>query len=326
MADLNTSLQSMPMRFELPSSQGSCRSFPFLRLPPELRNKIYDLVLKKEYFIHWLVKNIDLTYITPSCPHTPRPGSKMATHRHELRRQFPEMIIRRRNLHSSRVETIEHSTSDHIVPPGPAALLFTCNKISTEATSVLYGHSAFHFANRSVLNMFVSSLRPSTKVSVKAVRVLYDPTFFRGGFPESLWEAKDQQLWTMACQNMASELKGLEELTIQAVLYYLRYSDVSPPLDAELFDAWANPWLTMRGCGLKCVDIFVTDPGYGVQGGRMTTWQLKRELLGGHGDPQSDRKPLTDEQGRIIWDKEEAAALCGEADCPLRKYYGVVKV
>lgn len=165
--------------------------FPFLDLPGELRNKIYDYAITKEHYaIEWVgntQKSKSLTY------RLPRP-----TRAHPPKLE-PGAARRRRLLdyHHRRVHPTHLAEDD--VHPGPTVLLFICKSISEEAASVLYSKSMFHFHGLRALRHFLHHLRPGTTKSITRLALTHQAYGHPVKTEDRRWKEKHDHLWEQLC-------------------------------------------------------------------------------------------------------------------------------
>ncbi len=169
--------------------------FPFLDLPGELRNKIYDYAITKEHYaIEWVgntQKSKSLTY------RLPRPTG---AHPPKLE---PGAAQRRRLLdyHHRRVHATHLAEDD--VHPGPTVLLFVCKSMSDEAASVLYSKCMFHFHGLRALRHFLDNLRPLTTKSITRLALTYDAYGHPVKTEDQRWKEKHDRLWEQLCWRVA---------------------------------------------------------------------------------------------------------------------------
>ena len=294
---------------------------PFLRLPPELRNKIYLLALtSEEYFIDWETEEVNLTYARLCCPHTP----------------LFRNVIRNTNdvahlaglLYTYHMEACCPGSgimSLREIPSGPGSLLLTCRRINEEATPIFYGRSAFHFASRTVLRKFRTSLGPSARKSIRTLRIAYAEARLESGpVVSAAWHTKDEKEWGRTCMDVARSFTGLEELTLRLEFDYRFYRFLPSPLPPACLDTWINPWATFAPehgcCALKRVEIIGNIDG--VSGGKMSLNSLKRVLLGEA--TYNDLKDSLPELGgrRCIHNRalinHRSGSPCVASECPLK--------
>ena len=254
---------------------------PFLRLPQELRNKIYLLAFKPEnYFIDWETEYGLLTHAKLPCHHTPL-YANLGT-----KRDY-EASIRRGtgtfySLRSSHSPLDLESPPTDVVPPGPASLLLSCRQINLEATPVFYGGSAFHFASRSVLRKFLYIISNTSKKSIRTLCIGFAETkVVSGTAAYPAWYTEDEADWARLFMQAANDLTGLEKLSLRIDFSYrfYRYPTTSPSFEMDMWISTWGPFVPGRGpCALKQVEIVSNSDG-GV-GGKLTIEALKRLLLG----------------------------------------------
>ena len=251
--------------------------FRFLDLPSELRNQIYDLVFTEaEFQIHWLMHRKNLCYLTLLCPHTLNPArnAAMKQYREYLLRTVPKERTRhyQHDSENRRAARPDFQLDKFARCSRRIALLLTCRQVNEEANAIFYGKLAFHFVDAGVLNMFERSLRPSTRASIRRLRVLYEPRWSDG------WV--DVNDWSRVCRTVVEEFAGLEELNLQIGLHCNSWGGRYE--DEETCDMWATPWMQFRGRGLQRVAIRSNRWGLGC--GKVSTMSLKQEMLSSAGD------------------------------------------
>ncbi|MCJ1471401.1 hypothetical protein MMC13_000040 [Lambiella insularis] len=202
----------------------------------------------------------------------------MAEHIFALREQYPHFASQRRR---HRQVGLTHTTDANLLdglPPGPrglTALLLTCTQINQETTPILYGNSGFHFVSRKALNSFLLLLSASAKISIRYLRVRYEPSLT----PDKLGlDTQGQQRWALTCEKLVKELKGLEGLILVVdmasnAFYHFRHGPACQSLDG-----WVVPWLLLRECQWRSVEILSN--GTDAAAGESPAAQLRRELLG----------------------------------------------
>lgn len=200
-------------------------TFPFLKLPAELRNKIYDLVFPecRVQIIH---------------NHPQKELAKWKRTHPVLRGCKPRFRLSRRML----------ATKDSQLSPVPLDMLEVCRKINEEATAFLYGRTTFQFDSIKAINKFLN-LAPNNGIanitSIKITQVCFGETELT---ENDQWKRKADKTWARVCARVATELTSLQYLDID-----LRAG--TWPLQLKTTAPWTRPLMVLGGNGLHFVRI-----------------------------------------------------------------------
>lgn len=218
--------------------------FPFLDLPGELRNKIYEYSITKEHYaIEWVdntQKSKSLTY------RLPRPTKAQPP------KLEPGAAQRRRLLdyHHRRVHPTHLAEDD--VHPGSAVLLFVCRSISEEAASVLYSKSMFHFHGLRALRHFLNHLRPVTTKSITRLALHHEAYGHPDKTEDQRWKKKHDDLWEQLCWRVADDC-SLIQLYLKLRLprsptFFSAFDKVRPE---DIGTRWIVPLWAFQDAGIQ---------------------------------------------------------------------------
>ena len=136
--------------------------FPFLKLPGEPRNRVYDYaIVEQDYQIGWVDSNHKSKSLTYRLP---RLGEACGP------RLEPGAARRRRHLDIPRNAPPEQPLAEDAIQPGPAALLVVCRGMHAEACTVFCSKSFFGFIGLGPLRHFFNNLSPVAKKSLLGLR------------------------------------------------------------------------------------------------------------------------------------------------------------
>lgn len=233
-------------------------TFPFLRLPPELRNKIYDLVF-------------------PEC--------RVLILGNHPQKELEQRNRRRPNQQGSkpryRLSCRLLANQNSQITPVPLDVLEVCRKINEEATAYLYAHTTFRFNSVKTVNKFLN-LAPKTGIqniaSMEVVHVGYGEPYYT---KDSQWKRKADDKWSLVCARMARELTALQYLDIDLTL-------TSWPLQLKTTAPWTRPLLTLRGCGLHRVRIILRHHMFAKHRLAMTARSLENLMMAEKGREERD--------------------------------------
>ena len=233
-------------------------TFPFLRLPPELRNKIYDLVF-------------------PECRVLILGNHPQKELEQQKRRHPNQQPSKPRFRLSCRLL----ANKDSQLTPVPLDVLEVCRTINEEATAYLYAHTTFRFHSVKTVNKFLN-LAPTTGIqniaSMEVVHTGYGEPFYT---KDSQWKGKDDEKWSMVCARIARELTALQYLDLDLTL-------TSWPLQLKTTAPWTHPLLTLRGSGLHRVRIVLRHHMFAENRLMMTARSLENLMMTAKGREQRD--------------------------------------
>ena len=176
-APLISTLQPIQPRIghtSIPVWLPKAKPFPFLKLPTEIRVKIYVYFFKPEHYKIQFISNKAkaLTYTLPDRPRSKDP-------------KVPESAKRRRRQfdYPRRIRSKETDMPTYELMPGPCSLLLAHPKIGYEAAEYFYKIQAFSFSSCRVLNAFMNMLPASSKLAITDVRL----THYTAGYPKWNW-------------------------------------------------------------------------------------------------------------------------------------------
>ncbi|KAK4690425.1 hypothetical protein P7C71_g6363, partial [Lecanoromycetidae sp. Uapishka_2] len=220
-------------------------TFPFSRLPGELRNKIYDIVIEaKHYHMEWINNNKDkekdnkngnrnkpkhkhknenntnktknknknksLTYWTTSNDGTnrkvgPHVGLKAAA------------AHRRRALDSPGGRTRQHLPNDYYgrIPVAP---LLVNKLMHEEASSVFYSKNTFDFHGLRAIAHFLDQLQPTAKASLARLVINYRDYGHPKYTIDKYWKRRHDIRWELLCWRIADECTSLTSLSLDLTL------------------------------------------------------------------------------------------------------------
>ena len=247
--------------------------FPFLKLPGELRNRIYDYAISKElYIIEWLNHNQrskSLTY---------KLSQRSKLHGPQLP---PDAARRRRLLDIHRRKDSRQHLSEDSIQPSPAVLLLVCRKISEEAASVFYSKSMFYFHGLGCLRHFLDNLRPIAMTSVRRLSLRYRAYGNPAKTEHQCWKEKHDQLWESLCWRITDgcSLTHLDlDLTLnKSPVSFASFDQVHV---APMGTQWIRPLWAFQDAGIqRCWGHIrcTSQPDTVLE---VESWKMRKEILG----------------------------------------------
>ncbi len=208
--------------------------FPFLKLPAELRIKIYGYAFQERMLkILPLTKRSGLTSWDPRS-RKPKPSLQNSKSASEDGRSLRRGRSDRRLAKWPKVKAL----------PGLAALLLTCKQIHQETQHLLYGQVTFVFTSQGVLSRFLTTLSLPCLATIQSLKLQHH-TYGEPYLTENkIWKRAYDSKWDDLCQEAAEKMTGLQELDVKLSIY-----DWPTKLDLEA--RWAASLLRFAGRRLK---------------------------------------------------------------------------
>ncbi len=187
--------------------------FPFLQLPGELRNKIYDYAMPARRFsIDWMNGNQKSRTLTHTLPG--RPGMFQP-------RLGPEIVAKRRLACSKRSCDMAERVAvlqDLQQQANSVALLWVCKAMYPEAASIFYGKAAFTFGKLGTVRHFLKTTSPRNKASITHLCIKHRAYGHPSKTADRVWKTKHDRLFTKLCWQLSDECSSLTHLALDLVL------------------------------------------------------------------------------------------------------------
>lgn len=233
------------------------KPFPFLRLPGELRNRIYDLVFEERRIGLWRThprRELQRSKLAQNAPRPllfPSKGKVQCVSTLSLASMAPAKICRPRLAHIDL--PLAHLPLDNASNPRKPSrvsieLLLTCRQICEEAITYLYGNTQFVFKSPNTVCYF---LKGASEVGLQAIRriEIHHNTYGEPRLTEHcVFKERSDEKWFRACVTISERLVGLQELVLK-----VRICDW--PTKLELTTDWAIPLLTLGERKLDRADV-----------------------------------------------------------------------
>ena len=248
--------------------------FPFLKLPGELRNKIYDYTISKQHYeIGWIDnnhKNKSLTYRLLRLGKAYGPQLE------------PNTASRRRRLDFSRRGPSQKRLPIGSIHPGPAALLIVCSQMHEEACSVFYSKSSFTFHGLGGLRHFLNNLCPIATKALTRLAIKYRAYGEPNRTEDHEWKAKHDRLWEDLCWRIADQCSSLIYLSLDLTLNKspLWFASFDLADGAGIGAQWIKPLRAFQDAGIqRCwVRLHCLSKDSSVL--EVESWKVRKEILG----------------------------------------------
>ncbi|KAF6227343.1 hypothetical protein HO133_008787 [Letharia lupina] len=256
--------------------------FPFLELPGELRNKIYDYGIVKQYYeIGWVDNNHkskSLTYRLPKLGRAYGPRLESGAAR------------RRRQLDYSRRVPSQKRLVEGSIYPGPAALLVVCSKMHKEACSVFYSKSTFTFHGLGALRHFLNNLSPTATEALTRLGIKHRAYGEPNRTEDQMWKAKHDRLWEDLCWRIADQCSSLTRLSLDLTLNKspLWFAPFDLADKAGIGAQWIKPLWGFQDVGIqRCwVRLHCLSKDSSIL--EVESWKVRKEILGALWDEEAE--------------------------------------
>lgn len=248
--------------------------FPFLELPGELRNKIYDYAIaKQDYDIRWVNdnhKSKSLTYQLPRLGKAYRPCLE------------PNAARRRRELDCSRRVPNQKRLREGSIHSGPAALLAVCSEMHTEACSVFYSKSTFAFNGLGALRHFLNNLSPVATKALTQLAINYRAYGEPNRTEDQKWKAKHDRLWEDLCWRVADQCISLTDLSLDLTLNKspLWFAPFDLADEAGIGAQWIKTLWAFQDVGIQQCRVRLHCLSKDSSVLEVESWKARKEILG----------------------------------------------
>jgi hypothetical protein len=233
---------------------GPVLAFPFLSLPGELRNKVYDLVIPS-------------SHVLVIADHPQRELNK--------RRKLYSSAKPSRYRLSGRILSIDDEEAD------PLGLIKSCRAISKEATKVFYSKTTPCFESLSVIDKFLNS---ASAAGIRCIRSI-SLSFAEYGEPRLTknkgWKDKKDLRWQRTCARIATTLVGLHTLKLD-----LRLATWPTTLGTD--ESWTRPLMALKGNGFHLVQLTLRHHMFNDTRLALAARRLENEMMTAEGREERD--------------------------------------
>ena len=277
--------------------------FPFLELPGELRNKIYDYAMVKQYYeIEWVDnsrKNKTLTY------RLPRLGRAYGPHLEA------NAARRRRQLDCSRCAPSQKKLAEGAIPPGPASILAVCKKMHEEACSVFYSRSTFAFHGLGALRHFLKNLSPTSTKALTRLAITYRAYGEPNRTEDQKWKTVHDRLWEDLCWRITDQCTSLTRLSLDLTLNKspLWFAPFDLAGEAGIGAQWIKPLWAFQDVGIqRCwVRLHCLSKEESIL--EVESWKVRKEILGSAWDEEAEARRDAYGTGRRAKEVKKAMVL-----------------
>ena len=256
--------------------------FPFLQLPGELRNRIYELTITQEYYeIGWVdnsSKTKSLTYQLPKSGKAYGPHLKA------------DAAKKRRQLDCCRRAPSQKRLAEGSIHAGPAALLAVCKKMHGEACSVFYSKSTFSFHGLGALRHFLNHLSPVAMESLTQLSIKYRAYGEPNRTEDQKWKAKHDQLWEDLCWRIADQCTALTRLSLDLTLNKspLWFAPFDLADKAGIGARWIIPLWAFQDVGIQQCEVRLHCLSKDDSVLEVESWKVRKEILGASWDEEAE--------------------------------------
>ncbi|RAK87901.1 hypothetical protein BO79DRAFT_150127 [Aspergillus costaricaensis CBS 115574] len=214
---------------------------PFQRLPPEIRDQIYEHIFEPH--------RVELIRRSEKDP---------TKHPKRVYYRLYHNQLRSRNPITQQIQDPSRKTQ----LPVPIALVFTCRSIYCDTLWWLYSTTQFVFTSTKTMNRFFNTIPSEVQPAIRHVEINQEMHSEPSLTEHRIHKVRSDWAFTMACENLVRCCSGLQVLYI-----YFRIRDW--PMSLEIGETWSLPMMAFaeykgKG-GLDVVTINLDMPRFGVQ-------------------------------------------------------------
>ncbi|KPI45599.1 uncharacterized protein AB675_341 [Cyphellophora attinorum] len=228
--------------------------FPFLSIPGELRNKVYDLVIPS-------------SHVLVIADHPQRDL-------HKRRKLHPSAKLSRYRL-SGRILSIDDEEAD------PLGLIRSCRAISEEATKIFYSKTTPCFESLAAINKFLNGAAAAGLKCIRSISL----SFAGYGEPRLTknkhWKDKKDLKWQRTCSRIATTLVGLQSLNLDLRL-------ATWPTTLGNNEDWTQPLMVVKGNGLHLVRLTLRHHMFNDTRLALAARRLENEMMTPEGREERD--------------------------------------
>lgn len=198
-------------------------TFPFLELPGEIRNKIYELVIPR-------------SHVLVSGSHPKKEFQRSQKYSLNPMRKAPRYRL------SGRILTIDDPYAD------PLGLLRTCVQVNWEATPLFYSKTTICFHDLKTIHKFLNAAPPLGLNDVRSLSLAISTYGEPQLTQDCKWKQKHDQKWYNTCWRLAESLPKLQRLKLDLRL-------ATWPTQLSVNADWTAPLMRLKKNGLHRVRL-----------------------------------------------------------------------
>ncbi|KAL6250736.1 hypothetical protein RBB50_003039 [Rhinocladiella similis] len=196
------------------------KPFPFFKLPGEIRNKIYGLVV---------------------------PNTQVMVASNHPQKEYNQMKAQK--LPGKQVKCPRHRLSGKFQGEAPpVAMLFTCRQMYQELGQLIYSRTTFCFDSFVVINKFLNRVEKGPVTSIERLEVTHKGYSEPALMADREWKFRHDARWAATLERIKTEVTGVRRLKLDLTVY-------DWPCSLTITERWARPLLHLAGDGLERVEI-----------------------------------------------------------------------
>ena len=241
------------------------RTFPFLDLPFELQDEVYQYL-----FVHPLTFHVKfiaarckaLTYSLPNQLPCSQPQVQ------------PSAKLRRRQLdYPKRAHSAESNVAAYRIPTGFLQLLHVHPRIAERAAKYFYRLHTFRFTNIGPLRAFLNMLPASSKGEIRNLELIHATRPWSRMKDDCLWKWKHDVAWAETLDRVGMEFTGLRRVKLDLTLRDL-------PQDIDKDATWRMALEALEDMNLEDAEIKIRGLSQNECALEVEAHLIEHELLG----------------------------------------------
>ncbi|OAP54143.1 hypothetical protein AYL99_11678 [Fonsecaea erecta] len=236
-----------------PTAEVFSKPFPFFELPIEIRDRIYHLVVPEARVM--ISANHPQKELELMRQREPSKKHKLPPHR--LLGQFSGN-------------------------PTATALLWGCHQMKQEASKFIYSRTTFCFDRIVVLRNFLKVISQTARESIGALEITHIGYAEPKWMADRKWKLRHDAKWVMVLRQVRNQATALRHLTLNVTFF-------DWPIDLDLSEEWARPYLEFAEEGLRRVDFTLKHEGFKRVKLAATAKELQNRMMSAEGEKARQR-------------------------------------
>ncbi|KIW12337.1 hypothetical protein PV08_09614 [Exophiala spinifera] len=196
------------------------KPFPFFKLPGEIRNRIYDLVV---------------------------PDTQVSVTSNHPQKEYN--LLKAQNRTAKQVKCPRHRLSGRFQgEAAPVVMLLTCRQMYEELAPIIYSRTTFSFDSFVIINKLLNRVKNTLVANIERLEVTHKGYSEPALMADREWKLRHDARWAATLGRIKAEMEGLRRLKLDLTIY-------DWPCSLTITEKWAHPLLHLAGNGLERVDI-----------------------------------------------------------------------
>ncbi|EXJ59385.1 uncharacterized protein A1O5_12266 [Cladophialophora psammophila CBS 110553] len=230
------------------------KPFAFFKLPGEIRNRIYDLIIPEARVI--ISANHPQKELQLMKQREPFKKHKLPPHR--LLGQFTGKAT-------------------------GVSLLLSCRQMNQEAVPFIYARTTFCFDRIVVVRNFLKTIPEHARTSIRALEITHVGYAEPRWLADRQWKLRHDARWAALLRQIKHQVTALQKLTLDVTFF-------DWPCRLDVTESWARPFRELAGDGLDRVDFTLEHERFHPVKVAATAKELENMMMSAEGTKQKRRE------------------------------------